>query len=54
MSPKEQAAAAKLLRRWLEQVSGQEAVKPLKEWAAELDQLVAETKSFIEHEDPDA
>ena len=53
MSPKEEATAVQLLARWLAQTEGP-ALQPLSEWAKKLDELQAETRAFIKHEDPDA
>jgi hypothetical protein len=51
MSPKEEATAVSLLVRWLEQTTGP-ATQPLADWAKKLDQLEADTRAFIAHEDP--
>jgi hypothetical protein len=51
MSPKEQATAVELLLRWLAQVTGT-PTEPLPEWANKLEQLEADTRAFIAHEDP--
>jgi hypothetical protein len=56
MSPKEQATAAKLLRRWLTQHADPPAPELLdvNVWIKVLEELQAETQAFLEHEDPDA
>lgn len=57
MSPKEQAKAVKLLKRWRDLAKAAKRMPADKVDRLELlglfDELLAETDAFVEHEDPD-